>query len=174
MDHVASRIEQWRNELPDVDTQGMAILGRLRWITLSVRPEIERVFARHGLDTGEFDVVSTLLRAGRPYRLRPTELYKSLMISSGGLTNRLDRLAKGGWIKRVESDTDKRSLIVELTPQGRARTEAAFREDMQIERELLAHLPDRDRRALAALLEKLASELTIASLATKPPTGKAD
>ena len=63
----------------------LAVLGRARLITLAVRPEIEAVFARHGLDTGEFDTLATLLRAGPPYRLRPTELFSSLMISSGGL-----------------------------------------------------------------------------------------
>ncbi|WP_181141534.1 hypothetical protein [Ciceribacter selenitireducens] len=70
----------------------MATLGRARWITLKVRSAVEAVFARRDLDTGEFDVLSTLLRFGPPYRLRPTELFTQLMISSGGLTNRLMRL----------------------------------------------------------------------------------
>lgn len=134
----------------------MSILGRMRWITLRVRPAIEAVFARHGLDVGEFDVLSTLLRAGPPYRLRPTELYRSLMISSGGLTARLDRLAKRGWVTRTEAGSDKRSLLVELTAQGRAVAEASFREDMMVERELISALSEQDRSALAELLERLA------------------
>lgn len=134
----------------------MAILGRMRWITLQARPEIEAVFTRHGLDTGEFDVLSTLLRAGPPYRLRPTELFRSLMISSGGLTARLDRLASRGLITRAEASSDKRSLPVELTAQGRALVEAAFREDMLVERKLIAGLSDSDRGQLAKLLERLA------------------
>ena len=77
----------------------MAIFGRARWITLKVRPPIEAVFAGAEFDTGEFDVLATLLRSGPPYRLRPTELYRSLMISSGGLTDRLDRLQKAGLIR---------------------------------------------------------------------------
>lgn len=156
MDHVSSRIEQWHRELPDVDTAGMAILGRMRWITLQARPEIEAVFARHGLDTGEFDVLSTLLRAGPPYRLRPTELFRSLMISSGGLTARLDRLTNRGLITRAEASSDKRSLPVELTAQGRALVEAAFREDMLVERKLISALSDNERGQLARLLEGLA------------------
>lgn len=156
MDHLSSRIEQWRRELPDVDTAGMAILGRMRWITLQVRPEIEAVFARHDLDTGEFDVLSTLLRAGPPYRLRPTELFRSLMISSGGLTARLDRLTNRGLITRAEASRDKRSLPVELTAGGRALVEAAFREDMLVERKLISGLSDHERAQLAKLLEKLA------------------
>lgn len=156
MDHVSSRIEQWHRELPDVDTAGMAILGRMRWITLQARPEIEAVFARHGLDTGEFDVLSTLLRAGPPYRLRPTELFRALMISSGGLTARLDRLTDRGLITRAEASSDKRSLPVELTAQGRALVEAAFREDMLVERKLISGLSDNERHQLARLLESLA------------------
>lgn len=156
MDHVSSRIEQWHRELPDVDTAGMAILGRMRWITLQARPEIEAVFARHDLDTGEFDVLSTLLRAGPPYRLRPTELFRSLMISSGGLTARLDRLTNRGLIARAEASSDKRSLPVELTAQGRALVEAAFREDMLVERKLISGLSENERGQLAKLLESLA------------------
>ena len=162
MDHLAARIEQWRRELPDVDTTGMAILGRLRWITLQVRPSIEAVFARHGIDTGEFDVLSTLLRSGPPYRLRPTELYRSLMISSGGLTARLDRLGKRGLIQRTDAGKDKRSLPVELTEEGRALAQAAFREDMAVERELLSGLSEEETRDLAERLERLALHISTA------------
>jgi DNA-binding MarR family transcriptional regulator len=159
MDHVERRREQWRRELPDVDTVGMAVLGRARLITLHARPAIEAVFARHGLDTGEFDVLTTLLRSGPPYSLRPTELYTSLMISSGGLTDRLNRLERAALISREPSPDDRRSLLVQLTPEGRKRTEAAFRDDMTLERELLAGLSKTELDDLAVLLAKLASSL---------------
>lgn len=158
-DHVERRREQWRHELPDVDTTGMAVLGRARWIALRVRPAIEAVFERHGLDTGEFDVLSTLLRSGSPYCLRPTELYTSLMISSGGLTDRLNRLQKAGLVTRKSSLQDARSLLVQLTPEGRRRAEAAFREDMALERTLLAALSEEELEELAALLSKIATSL---------------
>jgi DNA-binding MarR family transcriptional regulator len=158
-DHVGRRREQWRKELPDVDTTGMAVLGRARWIALRARPAIEAVFARHDLDTGEFDVLSTLLRSGPPYRLRPTELYTSLMISSGGLTDRLNRLQKAGLITREPSPQDARSLLVELTPEGKRRAEAAFREDMAVERALLTGLNMQELNQLNALLAKLAISL---------------
>lgn len=103
-DRIDERRAQWAEELPLVNTIGMAILGRARWVTLKVRPPIEAVFAKAGLDTGEFDVLATLLRSGPPYRLWPTELYRSLMISSGGLTNRLDRLENAGLIRRGEPE----------------------------------------------------------------------
>lgn len=159
LDHIDTRRLQWADELPDVDTAGMAVLGRARWIALKVRPPIESVFAAHGLDTGEFDVLSTLLRQGPPYRLRPTELFRSLMISSGGLTDRLNRLAKAGLIHRPAAEGDARSLPVELTEEGRLRAETAFREDMRVEAALLAGLSEDEQATLAELLRKLALSL---------------
>ncbi|MDB5492675.1 MAG: MarR family transcriptional regulator [Phenylobacterium sp.] len=140
----------------------MAILGRMRWLILAARPRIEAVFAGYGLNSGEFDVLATLLRAGSPYQLRPTELFRSLMISSGGLTDRLARLAAAGLVARPPSPQDARSLLVQLTDEGRRRAEAAFREDMAVERNLLAGLDDRDREMLSALLSKLALEFEAA------------
>lgn len=158
-DPVEERRRQWARELPDVDTQGMAIIGRARWITLRVRPAIEAVFAAHGVDAGEFDVLATLLRAGSPHRLRPTELFRSLMISSGGLTDRLTRLERAGLVSRPSSDADRRSLPVQLTDVGRQRAESAFREDMHLEARLLRGLTARERETLARLLAKLATSL---------------
>jgi DNA-binding MarR family transcriptional regulator len=154
-DHVEERRQQWRDELPDVDTIGMAILGRARFVTTLVRGPIERVFERHGLDTGEFDVLTTLLRSGEPYRLRPTELFRSLMISSGGLTDRLARLEEAGLVTRRPNDTDARSLLVELTKRGRKTAETAFREDMATEKSLLKGLSRQEREQLASLLARL-------------------
>lgn len=156
IDHMRG---QWTRELADVDTEGMAILGRARRITRLARPPIERVFERHGLDTGEFDVIATLRRSGPPYRLRPTELYRSLMISSGGLTDRLARLAEAGLVERPADPQDGRGRLVELTAKGRAVAEAAFREDMAVEARLIGALTARQRQALAGLLRRLARAL---------------
>lgn len=155
-DHIEVRRAQWKRELPDIDTAGMAILGRARWITIRARPPIEQVFAEYGLDAGEFDVLSTLVRSGPPYRLRPTELFRALMISSGGLTDRLRRLTQAGFIRRPAAEQDARSLPVELTPEGRRVAEAAFRKDMAVEARILAALDADEQRDLAALLAKLA------------------
>lgn len=154
-DHIDTRRAQWRREIPDLDTTGMAILGRLRWITLQARKPIEAVFARHNLDAGEFDVLSTLLRSGAPYRLRPTELYTQLMISSGGLTDRLARLERARLVRRIPSESDARSLLVELTELGQQLAERAFREDMAVEALLLAGMTDAECEQLASLLIKL-------------------
>ncbi len=158
-DHIDRLRRQWARELSDVDTEGMAVIGRARWITLRLRPEIETVFARHELDAGEFDVLSTLRRAGAPYRLTPTELYRTLMISSGGLTDRLARLEKAGLIRRLPASTDKRSMLVELTKAGREKAETVFREDMAVEKKLLAGLSKTERKQLAELLRKFAQTI---------------
>ena len=159
VDHIDMLREQWARELPDLDTEAVAILGRARRITLYVRQSIEAVFARHGLDAGEFDVLATLRRAGPPYCLTPTDLYRTLMISSGGLTDRLSRLEVAGLVRRRPAQADKRSLLVELTEQGREPTENALREDMALELALIAGLSASERRQLADLLRKLAISL---------------
>ena len=155
-DHVDRLRAQWSRELPDLDTEPMAILGRIYRISNLVRPGIEATFAGFGLDRGEFDVISTLRRSGPPYRLTPTELYRQLMISSGGLTHRLDRLEKAGLVRREKSPDDGRSFLVALTEEGLARAEAAFRADMADEMSLLERMPARRRRILADLLRELA------------------
>lgn len=146
---------QWQRELPDLDTEPMAVLGRMYRLSNLVRPGIEATFAEFGLDRGEFDVVSTLLRSGPPYRLTPTELYSSLMISSGGLTHRLDRLVKAGLVERGKSPSDGRVSYVTLTEEGRSRTEAAFRRDMANEADLLGGIDPEKRAALSELLREL-------------------
>lgn len=154
-DCVDRRRAQWHREAPHVDTRGMAILGRARLLTLLVRPRIKEVFARHGLDSGEFDVLVTLLRSGPPYRLRPTELFRSLMISSGGMTDRLARLTKAGLVARKAAPGDARSMLVGLTASGRDIAQRAFREDMALEAELVSTLSEPDQEALADLLRRL-------------------
>lgn len=154
-DGVDDRREQWASELPDIDTRGMAILGRARRLTLLARPQIDAVLAKYGLDAGEADVLFTLLRSGHPYRMRPTELFRSMMVSSGGMTHRLNRLGQEGLIVRCPAEGDGRSLLVELTDAGRQKAEAAFREDMAIEAKLLQGISDEEQAQLAGLLRRL-------------------
>ncbi|MBS0482079.1 MAG: MarR family transcriptional regulator [Proteobacteria bacterium] len=153
-DHVARLIAQRRAATPDVPLDGMEVLARARRLTLLSRAPIEAVFARHGLDTGEFDVLATLRRSDKP-SVRPTELYQDLMISSGGLTDRLRRLEQSGWIERIDSEEDKRSKRVRLTEAGRNLIDRAFADDMIVERDLLSSLDGDSREQLADLLAKL-------------------
>lgn len=156
-DHVDRLRRQWARELPDLDTEPMAILGRAFRLGNMIRPSIEATFAGFGLDRGEFDVIGTLRRSGPPYRLTPTEMYALLMISSGGLTHRLDRLEKAGLIRRERSPRDGRSVEVALTETGAALAETAFRTDMASEAAFLQPLDAQEREMLARLLRKLIS-----------------
>jgi DNA-binding MarR family transcriptional regulator len=163
-DRVELRRKQWGTALPELDTFGMAILGRARVITLGVRPAIETVFADFGLDTADFDVLSTLLRSGPPYRLRPTELFRWLMITSGGLTGRLVSLEKRGLVERIPDPADGRSLLVSLTSEGLEKVRGAIIADMRTEKELLDGLSQEEQQALAQLLQKLALSLEVKGL----------
>jgi DNA-binding MarR family transcriptional regulator len=155
LDPVDRALAQWAREMPDVEIRGADVLNRARRVVLESRAAIEENFKAHGLDTGEFDVLATLRRAGEPFCLRPTELYRALMISSGGLTARLDRLEGAGLIRRRAADDDARSVIVELTRDGRKKIEAAFRADMEIENRMVSGLSESERAELVRLLRKL-------------------
>jgi DNA-binding MarR family transcriptional regulator len=158
-DHVDRLRAQWTRELPDLDTEPMAILGRAKRLSNFVAAGIEDTFAAFDLDRGEFDVISTLRRAGPPYQLTPTEMYTSLMLSSGGLTHRLSRLEKTGLIRREKSNLDGRSVVVTLLPRGIELAEQAFRADMANELLVLQPLNRDERDLLSALLRKLLHSL---------------
>lgn len=146
---------QRERESPNVDTEPMAIFGRIYRIATRIAPHIEALFGRHGLERGEYDVLATLQRGGPPYRMSPTTLYTSLMVSSGGLTHRLKRLESRGLIRRVPSQHDGRSMMVELTDKGYNITTIAFEEDMRLEGDWLASLSEGERKELAGLLRIL-------------------
>jgi len=154
-DHVDRLRSQWARELPDLDTEPMGILGRASRLTNLFRPSMEATFARFALDRGEFDVIATLRRSGPPYRLTPTQIYTSLMISSGGLTHRLDRLEKAGLIRREKSQQDGRSMLVALTDAGILRVEEACRAHVANGAAFLEILDAQERSLLADLLRRL-------------------
>ncbi|MGV1988031.1 MarR family winged helix-turn-helix transcriptional regulator [Agrobacterium sp. 22-221-1] len=158
-DHVDRLRGQWARELPDIDTEPMAIFGRAKRLSNLLAPSIEETFAGFRLDRGEFDVIATLRRSGPPYQLTPTEMYTTLMLSSGGLTHRLDRLEKAGLIERRKSKLDGRSVVVYLMPAGIELAEKAFRQDMASEQTFLQGLTPDERDNLAALLKKLVLDI---------------
>ncbi len=168
-DDVDRFIAQRAIETPDIDTEGMAIFGRIYRIAARIAPHMEALFAQYGLERGEFDVLATLQRSGPPYRLTPTVLCASLMVTSGGLTYRLKRLEKAGWIDRVPSEEDGRSLIVVLTQAGYDLVRQAFEEDMRLESDWLAALDAAERRNLADLLRKLGHAVPVYEKERAPP-----
>ncbi|MGK2949098.1 MAG: MarR family winged helix-turn-helix transcriptional regulator [Acidimicrobiales bacterium] len=158
-DPVDDMLGAWRQARPDLDLEAMATFGRLGRIHLRTSRAIEAVFERHGLSTGEFDVLAALRRAGSPHALTPSELARALMLSPGGMTNRIDRLEEAGWVRRQPDADDRRSLAVILTPEGLALVDAAVTDHVANEADLLASLSGPQRRALDDALRTLLAAL---------------
>src|SRR3954471_5184543 len=117
-DAVDRIAEQWARERPDLDVGPMLVIGRLHRLAELLDQGLRPVFAEAGLGNGDFDVLASLRRAGAPYRLSPSELIASTMVTSGAVTKRVDRLAARGLVTRSVSAEDGRGRLVELTPEG--------------------------------------------------------
>jgi DNA-binding MarR family transcriptional regulator len=168
-DHVGHVLRQWRREAPELDRSPFGVIGRISRLAQLLRPQLEPVFASHGLSAGEFDVLAALRRVGRPYRLTPTALSTALIVTSGGTTKRLNALERRGLIRRVSDPHDGRSTLVSLTSEGRRIFEAALLDHVANERSLVAGLSTRELANLARLLETLA--LLLGDVAGDPPRG---
>ena len=153
-DRVARIQEQWRKERPDLDVSPQGVIGRLHRLAGHLTAELVAVYEQHGLSEGEFDVLATLRRSGAPYELAAGELAEHTMVTTGGLTKRLDRLESGGLITRRRSDTDGRGRVVRLTAAGRRVIDAAFTDHMRNERRLLDQLTPGDAQQLESLLAR--------------------
>ena len=154
-DAVDQILEQWGRERPDLDCSPMGIIGRITQLQREVYLAQRATFARHGLDAPSFDVLAALRRAGEPYQLTPTALMRTALVTSGAITQRLDRLAEKGLMTRERSVDDGRAVVVTLTAAGRAALDAALPDHLETERQLLEGLPVGDREQLAALLRQL-------------------
>jgi len=151
---------EWRRERPDIDAAVMVTVGRLlEAAQLMERQILSPLAAQFGLQKGEFDVIATLRRAGAPYQLMPTELYEGLMLSSGAMTSRLDRLERSGLIERLPSPSDRRSTLVQLTPSGLALIDKVLPLHVDNEQRALEVLAPAEQTQLSELLSKLISGL---------------
>ena len=140
-DAVDAILTQWQRERPDLDCTPMAPIGRLKRCAALLEARIEAGLAPFGLTLWEFDMLATLRRAGAPFRLSPTALFSTLMVTSGTMTHRLKQLEKRGLIGRLPNPDDARSLLVQLTPQGLALIDRAVEAHVENERQMLAALP---------------------------------
>ena len=154
-DAVDQILLQWGRERPDLDCSPMGIIGRITQLQREVFLAQRATFARHGLDAPSFDVLAALRRAGAPYQLTPTELMRTALVTSGAITQRLDRLEDRGLITRERSAADGRAVVVTLTETGRKTLDAALPDHLQTEQHLLDGLPSADRTLLADLLRRL-------------------
>jgi len=160
MDRAERAQRQWQTEIPEMDTGPMVILGRLLELTNRVSDGlIEPVFRAYGLKRGEFDVLATLRRSGAPYALTPTELYTSTMISSGGMTARLDRLEAAGLVRRVPNPRDRRGQLVGLTARGHALIDTMLPAYVEAQRRAVAPLDETEQAQLSGLLARLIAGL---------------
>ena len=147
-DAVDRILEQWKRERPDLDCSPMGPIGRLKRCTMLLEPRIEAAFVRHDLVRWEFDMLATLRRAGKPFMLSPTQLFSTLMITSGTMTHRLKALEKRGLISRQPNPEDARSMLVALTPAGRELIDKAVESHVENERQLLSGLSATQRQQL--------------------------
>ena len=154
-DRVDEIIAQWTRERPDLPAAPMALVGRIGRAERALGPLITESHRRFGLSREGFDVLATLRRAGSPFRLSPTELYRWLMLSSGAMTNRIDRLETDGLVERTADPQDRRGVLVGLTAKGKKLIDDAMTDHVANEVRLLAHLTDADYAALNKLLRKL-------------------
>ena len=158
-DHVSTVLAQWAAERPDLDVSPMGIIGRISRLSLTMSKELELVFAQFGLYRWSFDMLATLRRSGAPYRLSPGALLRSLMVTSGTMTNRIDRLEEKGLVRRVPDPEDRRGILVELTEQGRELIDTALPAHVANEQRILQTLSKEEQHTLATLLGKLLSSL---------------
>lgn len=153
-DRVSDYLEQWRRERPDLDVSPMGVVGRMSRVHEIVSRSTRAYFAQHGLQPGEFDVLATLRRAGRPFTLTPGELARSTMVTNAAMTNRLTRLEDKGLLSRHTDVGNRRSVLVTLSDEGLALVDKIVAGHLENERALLAPLSEDEQQQLAGLLER--------------------
>ena len=158
-DHVDRIVEAWRRERPDLDVAALALLGRLFRTAQLADTVLGEQLAAHGLRPGWFDLLAALRRAGEPYELKPTQLMRTTLLSSGGMTKRLDRLVDAGLVERGSDPNDRRGTLVRLTRRGKATIDTLLEVHLANEQQLVASLSPAQRRTLDELLRSLLAGL---------------
>lgn len=153
-DHVDWISDQWRQERPDLDTSPVEVIGRLHRLALALTAEIVPVHAEYGLSEPEFDLLASLRRSGAPYELPAGELSDYTMVTTGGLSKRVDRLQARGLVERIEPEEDRRRRMIRLTPEGVALIDAAFTAHITNEHRLIEQLGVSDAAALEPILRR--------------------
>lgn len=152
-DSVDTILFQWQQTRPDLDCSSMGVVGRVRRISEQWKKQLERVFTQHELSSIEFDILATLRRSQRA--LTPTELYQTLMLSSGVMSTRIESLVQRGLLQRLASEEDRRSCRVDLTDKGLIFIDPVVSEHVQNMEKMMAPLSNKEREQLVLLLKKL-------------------
>jgi DNA-binding MarR family transcriptional regulator len=154
-DEVDELSDAWASQRPDLDLGAVAIFSRISRLAKRLDLARREAFTAHGIESWEFDVLAALRRAGEPYELSPGRLLKETLVTSGTMTNRVDRLTARGLVERQPDPADRRGVIVRLTPTGLRTVDAAFEALLAAEAQLLTSLSARDQKKLAELLRTL-------------------
>jgi DNA-binding MarR family transcriptional regulator len=154
-DAIDRIVHQWHRERPQLDVSATHVLQRISRLYLLQSASFAAVFERHGITFGEFEVLAALLRSGNPYQMSPTRLVDAVVLSSGAMTNRIDRVEALGLVERRPDPSDRRGTLVALTKEGRQIVDAAVLEHLATEERLLGALSSSERGTLARLLRKL-------------------
>jgi len=155
MDEVDRIVAEWKVERPDLDVSPTHTLQRITRLSLLLGASFARTFAPYGVSWGEYLVLAALRRAGPPYRMNPTALFNSVILSSGAMTNRLDRLESMGLVERLPDPNDRRGRLVALTDAGRDLVDRSVVDHLANEERLLEPLDAEEREQLAGLLRKM-------------------
>jgi DNA-binding MarR family transcriptional regulator len=153
-DVVDRIIGQWRTVRPEVDVSPIGVIGRVSRLSRLVDRRLAENFARFGIESWMYDVLATLRRQGEPYALTAGDLVRQTMVTTGAITNRIDRLEQRGLVERTGAD-DRRKVVVRLTPAGRDLVDEVIGAHMAAERAILAELSGRQEHDLAQLLRRL-------------------
>jgi DNA-binding MarR family transcriptional regulator len=154
-DEVDRIVGAWLHERPDLDFAPLQVLSRVGRLAKHLDRARRTAFSRSELESWEFDVLSALRRAGAPYELSPKSLLQQTLVSSGTMTNRIDRLVERGLVTRRTDPRDGRGVLVGMTPAGLTHVDAAITRLLDAEAELLSTLSPADQERLAGLLRKL-------------------
>jgi DNA-binding MarR family transcriptional regulator len=154
-DDVDRLIAAWQRERPDLDVSPMHVLSRVTRLALHLDRARKEAFARHDLEPSEFDVLSALRRAGEPYQLSPGRLVQETLVTSGTMTNRVDRLVRKGLVVRLPDPADRRGVQVRLSDAGRVAVDGALDALISREQDLLAGLAGDEAEGIATSLRKL-------------------
>jgi len=154
-DAIDRIVGEWYQVRPDLDPSPLALLGRLERLAGLVRRRVDAVLKPYGLAWELLDVLGTLRRAGPPFRRTPTALYRSCMLSSGAMTNRIDRLEAAGLVRRIPDPEDRRGTLVGLTARGLEVVDKAIAAVWAAQAQLVAGLTDADQEQLSTLLRTL-------------------
>jgi DNA-binding MarR family transcriptional regulator len=154
-DEVDRIVDAWTRERPDLDFAPLQVLSRVGRLSRHLDRARRAAFAASELDSWEFDVLSALRRAGKPYQLSPKALLQQTLVSSGTMTNRIDRLVERMLVERRTDPNDGRGILVTMTPSGRERVDAAISQLLAAESDLLDGISTADQERLAGLLRKL-------------------